>query len=274
LILAPRTALIKDFMSEELVVLRHTDEAQAAADLLARYDFIAMPVVDESGGMLGIITHDDVIDILQEEATEDMQRQAAVGPIEGNVLEAPFVTVWWNRAKWLAILFIFQMATINVMRHYEGELEKVVFLMALVPLCLSVGGNAGSQAASLITRAIALEQVAVKDWLRVLKRELLVGFALATSLAVLAVARTYFFTSQTTIDKLTENHHPFSALVWLVPLSVAGICFTGTIVGSMLPLGLKKIGFDPALTSSPFIATLSDVLGIVIFFNIAYQFFF
>jgi magnesium transporter len=274
LILAPRHVLIRDFMKDELITLKHTDDGGVAAELLAKYDFIAMPVVDDAGGMLGIITHDDVIDILQEEATEDLQRQGGVGPIEGNFLEAPFAVVWWSRAKWLAVLFVFQMATITVMRHYEGELEKVVFLMALVPLCLSVGGNAGSQAATLVTRALALGEISTADWLRVFRRELLIGLTLAASLALLAIIRTYFFTSHATQEKLAESNHPFTALLWLVPISVAGICFTGTLVGSMLPLGLKRIGMDPALTSSPFIATLSDVLGIVIFFNVAWQFFF
>lgn len=272
LILAPRHTTIRDIMKEELVRLKFTDDVSVAADLLARYDFIAMPVVDEAGGMLGIITHDDVIDIIQEEATEDMQRQAAVGPIEGNFLEAKFSTVWWNRAKWLAILFAAQMITINVMRHYEGELERVVFLMAFVPLCLSVGGNAGSQAATLVTRAIALEQIKVADWARVLRRELLVGLALALTLGVLAILRTNFLTPDTLIEKLVP--HPFSSLVWQVTLSVAGICLCGTLIGSMLPIFFKWLGGDPALTSSPAIATLSDVLGIVIFFNIANLFFF
>jgi len=274
LILAPRHAIVRDIMSDELVSLAFTDEASVAADLLARYDFLAVPVVDASGGLLGIITHDDVIDIIQNEATEDMQRQAAVGPIEGSFLDASFGNVWYNRAKWLALLFLLQMLTINVMRHYEGELEKVIFLMALVPLCLSVGGNAGSQAATLVTRALALEQITVKDWFRVLRRELLMGLALAATLGVLAVLRTQFLTADATHVKLGDYGFPFASLVWQVTFSVAGICLCGTLVGTMLPIACQAVGVDPALTSSPFVATLSDVLGIVIFFNVANWFFF
>lgn len=272
LILAPRHSLVRDIMADELMTLSYTDQDHVAADLLAKYDFIAMPVVDENRGMLGIVTHDDVIDIIQAEATEDMQRQAAVGPIDGSYLEAGFARVWWNRAKWLAILFMLQMLTINVMRHYEGELEKVVFLMAFVPLCLSVGGNAGSQAATLVTRALALEHIRVGDWFRVFRRELLMGLALAATLGILAVLRTQLFTPDAVIDKMAG--HSFAALIWQVTLSVAGICLCGTLIGSMLPIFFKWLGGDPALTSSPAIATLSDVLGIVIFFNVAWYFFF
>lgn len=272
LILAPRHSLVRDIMADELMTLSYTDQDHVAADLLAKYDFIAMPVVDENRGMLGIVTHDDVIDIIQAEATEDMQRQAAVGPIEGSYLEAGFARVWWNRAKWLAILFMLQMLTINVMRHYESELEKVVFLMAFVPLCLSVGGNAGSQAATLVTRALALEHIRIVDWFRVFRRELLMGLALAGTLGILAVLRTQLFTPDTVLEKMAG--HSFASLIWQVTLSVAGICLCGTLIGSMLPIFFKWLGGDPALTSSPAIATLSDVLGIVIFFNVAWYFFF
>lgn len=272
LILAPRHAPVRDLMKEEFVALRFADDAEAAAQVLARYDLIAVPVTDADGGMLGIVTHDDVIDVITEEATEDLQKQAAVGPIGGNYLDAGFGTVWYSRAKWLAILFLAQMVTINVMYHYEGELEKVVFLMAFVPLCLSVGGNAGSQAATLVTRALALDQVHVADWFRVFRRELLMGAALAAALGLLAVLRTWWFTPHHVHEKLPPGQFPH--LIWLVTLAVMGICLCGTLIGSMLPLFFKWLKVDPALTSSPFIATLSDVLGIVIFFNIAYAFFF
>lgn len=271
LILAPRHSLIRDIMSEEIVTLKYTDDEAAAAELLARYDFIAVPVVDEQGGMLGIVTHDDVIDIIQKEATEDMQRQAAVGPIEGNYAEAGFATIWYNRAKWLAVLFLLQMVTINVMNHYESELEKVVFLMAFVPLCLSVGGNAGAQAATLVTRALALDQIKVRDWLWLLRREMLLALALAATLALLSILRTWLLTPVGVADRLPDNS--FTSLIWLVTLAVAGICLCGAVIGAMMPLLIKWIGMDPALISSPLIATLCDVLGIVIFFNITLLFF-
>jgi magnesium transporter len=266
LILAPRHALVRELMETELVTLRYDQDAEAVAQLFARYDFIAAPVVDDKYGMLGIVTHDDVLDVVQREATEDLQKQGAVGPIEGNYLEAGFGNVWYNRVKWLAFLFILQMFTINAMASFEDEIKRVAFLVVFIPLCLSVGGNAGSQAATLVIRALALEQVRTRDWLRVFRRELLMAAALAASLGILSVARTYFLTPNNILADVPIGQ--FWSLNWVVTFSVMGICLTGALVGAMLPLFIKWWGKDPALMSAPFIATLSDVLGIIIFFNI------
>jgi magnesium transporter len=286
IILAPRHALMRELMETDVVTLRHDQDKEAVAQMFARYDFIAAPVVDEQFGLLGIVTHDDVLDVVQREATEDLQRQGAVGPIEGNYLEASFWAVWKSRAFWLCVLFILQMGTINVMAHYEGKLEpksesvaarteqatkSLAFMIVFIPLCLSVGGNAGSQASTLVTRALALEQVHVSDWFRVFRRELLMAAALAATLGILSVARTYFLTPHNIYEKVPPGH--FWSLVWVVTLAVMGICLTGAIVGAMLPILIKWWKGDPALMSSPFIATLSDVLGIVIFFNIVILFF-
>ncbi|MCI0699976.1 MAG: magnesium transporter [Planctomycetia bacterium] len=291
LILAPRHALIRELMETDLVTLRYDEDAEAVAQLFARYDLIAVPVVDEQFGLLGIVTHDDVLDVVTREATEDLQRQGAVGPLEGNYLEASMWAIWKSRAFWLAFLFILQMGTINVMAHYEGKLEPkteqpqsaqttanakktttgLAFMIVFIPLCLSVGGNAGSQAATLVTRALALEHVRVADWFRVFRRETLIAAALAATLGILAIVRTYFLTP----DNIQEKVPPgmFWYLVWVVTFAVMGICLTGAVVGSMLPIAIKAIGKDPALMSAPFIATLSDVLGIAIFFNIVILFF-
>ena len=270
LILAPRHALIRDLMEEELVSLKYTEDQEKAADLLARYDFIAVPVVDETGGMLGIVTHDDALDVVTQEATEDLQRQGGVSPLVGDYLQAGLRQVWQSRVVWLAVLFIAQMATVYAMAHYEGELAKVTVLATLIPLCLSVGGNAGSQASTLVTRALALDQVRVKDWLRVFRRELVVGAALAVTLGVLGLIRTYF----TTPGDINSRPDQLLKLTWVIAVSVTLICLWGTLLGAMLPIVIKKLGFDPALMSSPFIATLSDVSGIVIYFNVAWVFFF
>jgi magnesium transporter len=272
LILAPRHALIRDLMETELITLRYDEDAEAAARLFARYDFIAAPVVDDKFGMLGIVTHDDVLDVVEREATEDLQKQGGVGPIEGGYLDAGFWNVWQNRGKYLAILFLFQMFTINAMAHFESELERVAFLVVFVPLCLSVGGNAGSQAATLVIRALALEQIHLSDWVRVFRRELLMAAALAVGLGILSVARTYFLTPDNILSRVPSEH--FWNLNWVVTFAVMGICLTGAIIGAMLPLLLNWFGWDPALMSAPFIATLSDVLGIVIFFNIVKILFF
>jgi magnesium transporter len=273
LILAPRHALVRELMETDLVTLRYNQDAEAVAQLFSRYDFLAAPVVDEQFGLLGIVTHDDVLDVVQREATEDLQRQGAVGPIEGNYLDASFWTVWKSRAFWLAILFLLQMLTINAMARYEGELEKIAFLMVFVPLCLSVGGNAGSQASTLVTRALALDQIRVADWFRVFRRELFMALALAAGLGLLSILRTWALTPGSILQKV-PNDAAFYQLMWSVTLAVMGICLTGALVGAMLPILIKKLRGDPALMSSPFIATLSDVLGIVIYFNIVALFFF
>ncbi len=272
LILAPRHSLVRELMETDLATLRYDQDKEAVAQLFARYDFIAAPVVDDSFGLLGIVTHDDVLDLVQREATEDLQRQAGVGPIEGAYLDASFWTVWKSRAFWLAFLFVLQMLTINAMAHFESELERVAFMMVFVPLCLSVGGNSGSQAATLVIRALALGEIRSRDWLRVFRRELLMATALAAGLGVLSVGRTYFFTPENVIVKLPEGF--FWNLNWAVTCSVMGICLCGAVIGAMLPLAIKSVGWDPALMSTPFIATLSDVIGIFIFFTFAAMFFF
>jgi magnesium transporter len=271
LILAPRHALIRERMETDLVTLHFDDDKEAVAQLFARYDFIAAPVVDDQFGLLGIVTHDDVLDVVRAEATEDLQRQAAVGPIEGAYLETRFGNVWYHRVKWLALLFVLQMFTINMMARYESQLERLAFMVAFLPLCLSVGGNSGSQASTLVIRALALDQIGVRDWLRVFRRELFMALALAAALGALSVLRTYYLTPDRILAKVPEGE--FWYFNWVVSLSVMGICLTGAVIGAMLPLLVRWWKGDPALMSAPFIATLSDVLGIAIFFNIVILFF-
>jgi magnesium transporter len=272
LILAPRHALIRDLMESEVVSLRFDEDQEALTRVFTRYDLIAVPVVDDRFGLLGIVTHDDVLDVVQQEATEDLQRQAAVGPIEGDYLKAKFRRIWWSRVQWLAVLFGLQMFTINAMASFNTELERVTFLTVFIPLCLSVGGNAGSQASTLVIRALALEQIRLHDWFHVFRRELFMAVALAAALGILSIARTYWLTPEAVLAELPAGHFWF--LNWVVTFSVMGICLTGATIGAMLPLLIKWMGGDPALMSAPFIATLSDVLGIVIFFNIVKAFFF
>ena len=176
-------------METDLVTLRYDEDEEAVAQLFARYDFLAAPVVDDQFGLLGIVTHDDVLDVVREEATEDLQRQAAVGPIEGDYLNASFYRVWKSRVKWLAVLFVAELATFTVMEFFEELIAAVVVLALFVPLCISTGGNSGTQAATLVTRAMALGYASPRDWKRVLRRELLMGLALGLTLGVIAFAR-------------------------------------------------------------------------------------
>lgn len=189
LILAPRHALLRDLMEEELVALKYTDDREMAADLLAQYDFIAVPVLDDHGGMLGIVTHDDAIDVITEEATEDLQRQAGVSPLGESYLDAKFTKIWRSRAFWLSLLFVAELATFSVMSYFEDAIAAAVVLSLFIPLCISTGGNSGSQAATLITRSMALGEFELKDWARVLRRELLMGLALGTTLGLIAFFR-------------------------------------------------------------------------------------
>ena len=185
LILAPRHALVRDLMEHELVSLKIQDHQQKAAEILARYDFIAVPVLDDSGGLVGIVTHDDVIDVITQEATEDLQRQGGVSPIGEEYLQASFYRLWRSRAFWLSLLFIAELLTFWVMTYFEDAIATVVVLSLFVPLCISTGGNSGSQAATLVTRALALGQITPRDWRRVLRREVLMGLALGVTLGVI-----------------------------------------------------------------------------------------
>jgi len=189
LILAPRHSLLRDRMETEVVALLYTDLREKAADLLAQYDFIAVPVLDATGGMLGIVTHDDALDVVTQEATEDIQRQGGVTPLNESYLDASFFKIWRSRAQWLAVLFVAAFGTYTVISAFEDVLAEVVVLSLFIPLCISTGGNSGTQASTLITRAIALGDVQLADWKRLLRRELLLGMALGLFLGVLAFAR-------------------------------------------------------------------------------------
>jgi magnesium transporter len=260
----PNTPIRRLMLTNDLVTLRAADDQETAAEALRKYGLIAIPVLDEQGRLVGIVTHDDIVAVISQEATEDIQRQAAVGPIREGYLEVSLFKLWYSRGKWLALLFAMQMVTINVMRHFEGELNALLLLAAFIPVCLSVGGNAGSQAAALVTRAMALHQAHTSDWLPILRRELVIGVALGGMLGVLGLARTWLFTSQSDLGTAS-----LANLSYTIALSVAAICMAGTLVGSLLPLAVARFGGDPAIASVPFIATLSDVLGIIIYFSIA-----
>jgi magnesium transporter len=261
---SPQTPVRDVMIASDIVTLKAGDDRERAAETLIKYDLLAIPVLDDEGRLVGIVTHDDIVDVITQEATEDIQRQAAVGPIRESYLEVPLLKLGLSRGRWLALLFVLQMFTINAMTHYEHQLEVLLILAAFVPVCLSVGGNAGSQAAALVTRGLALGQVNTKDWFRVLRRELIVGVALGAAIGIMGFGRTWLFTSEGDLGR--ASIYQLSAAI---AVSVACICLMGTLVGSLLPLAVAKIGGDPAIASVPFIATLSDVLGIVIYFNVA-----
>jgi magnesium transporter len=268
LILARPETPVSELMDEDVISVRVDEDQEVVANKIARYDFIAMPVVDDQDRLVGIVTHDDVLDVLQEEATEDVHRLGGMQPLTEHYLEAKFVSLWWKRAIWLSMLFVAEFFTFNALASYEDEIEKIVALSLFVPLCLSTGGNSGSQAATLITRAMALGQVRLRDWLRVVRHELTMGLALGVTLGAIGFARTSLLTAESTLKG--TNRWVLGAVI---AQSVAAICLWGTLVGSALPMVFKRIGIDPGIASSPFVATFVDVTGIVIFFSIAKMYF-
>jgi len=263
LILAKPTALVGDIMEREIISVPFDANQDEAARELAKYDFLAIPVVDHDGHLVGIVTHDDVMDVVVEEATDEAQQMAAVVPLGEDYLALPIVTVWRKRSVWLACLFIAELFTFTALAHFEDEFGKIVALSLFVPLCISTGGNSGSQAATLITRAMALGQIAPRDWVRVVRHELVMGVILGLTLGAIGFVRA----AATPASVLAGADRWLLALV--IAQAVAIICLWGTLVGSLLPIVFKRLGFDPGYASSPFVATFVDVTGTIIYFTIA-----
>ncbi len=265
LILKPRHAVLRDFMEDQVVTVHANDDPEKVAQEMARYDLIAIPVLDDEGRLVGIVTHDDAIDVVVSEATKDVHKLGAVGPIAENYLEADFATVWRKRVFWLSLLFVTALGTIFVLAGFQKTLEEVLVLSLFIPLCIGTGGNSGSQAATLMTRALALGQLTARDWLRVLRHELAMGLALGLSLGVVA-----FFICFLLPGSILGGDVAWWRLGLVVSQAVTAICLWGTLVGSMLPLIFRTLGFDPAYASSPFVTIFVDVTGIVIYFSIAH----
>lgn len=258
-------AKISDVAWTEVQSVEPSADRQEVARIIANYDLIAIPVVSESGHVMGVITVDDVIDVLQEEQTEDIQK---LGGMEA--LDEPYTSIgFWDmirkRGGWLCVLFFGQLLTASAMQGFQGELVNAVVLSFFVPLIVSSGGNSGSQATSLIIRAMALGEVTLKDWWRVALRELPTGFTLGLVLGILGFLRIIAWQRFGLYDY--GPHHELLALT--VGLAVIGVVTFGSLIGSMLPFVLRRFGLDPASASAPFVATLVDVTGLVIYFLVA-----
>jgi magnesium transporter len=275
LIVAAPSALLSELMQRDVISVRVDEDQEQVAQKMAHYDFLAIPVVDEGNRLVGIITHDDVIDVVVQEATEDVLHMGGVETLTENYLDAPLVTIWRKRALWLSCLFVAELFTFNALAHFNDAMQEILVLAFFVPLCISTGGNSGSQAATLITRAMALGHVSLADWWRVLRHELLMGVMLGLTLGVIGFLRasvTPLMDPHVFLDKQGKPQVDWFMLALVVGQAVAAICLWGTLVGSMLPLIFKRLGFDPAFASSPFVATFVDVTGIVIYFTIASTF--
>lgn len=257
LILAPPTRRVADIMQTEVVSSLVDEDQEQTAKKLMEYDLLALPIVDSDNHMVGIVTHDDVMDVVVEEATEDVHRMGGVGPLEDSYLDTSFGTMWRNRGIWLAVLFIGGFLTTTAMEGYTSTFTAVPALLIFVPLIISAGGNCGSQSATLITRALSLGEVRPADWFRVVWHEILMGASLGLSLGMVALVRVLLFPP----EKLTGV--TIEQLAAAVSLGVAAVVVCGNLVGATLPLLLKRMGLDPALMSNPFVASLVDVTGIV-----------
>jgi magnesium transporter len=259
LILKDPGAKLDEVMTENVVSARATDDQELVARTMAKYDFSALPVVDEHGKLLGVITVDDVVDVVIEEATEDAHRMGAVSPMEEGYFETNVLRVFRSRVTWLMVLFLGGFLTASVMEGFEDELRTVIALAVFVPLIISSGGNAGSQSASLVIRALATGQVQPRQWLRVLGREAVVSVALGLVLGVLGFGRAFF----------TGQAGEPVPLALVVCISTIAVVVVGSLVGSLLPMAIQRVGLDPAVSSTPFIASLSDVVGLLIYLSVA-----
>ncbi len=266
ILLADPSQKVCDVYDENIVSLNVYDDQEKAVSVLQKYDEIALPVVDNNGVLLGIVTVDDIMDVAEEETTEDIQKQAAVQALEEPYAEIPVFKLIKKRAGWLAMLFIGEMFTASAMAVFEEEIARAVVLALFVPLIISSGGNSGSQAATLVVRAMALGEITLNDWFRILRREIIAGLSLGIILGSIGFIRIFVWQE---ISHIYGEHWFLVAVT--VFLSLIGVVIWGTIIGSMLPFILRRLGFDPASSSAPFVATLVDVTGLIIYFSIAME---
>ncbi len=262
LILADPGATLEDIMTEHVVRVAPTDDQELVADTMAKYDFSTLPVVDDNGVMLGLVTVDDVVDVVIEEATEDAQKMAAVVPLEDSYFATGFVEFLMKRSFWLLLLFVGQLITATVMERYDATMNAITSLVIFIPLIIATGGNSGAQSSTLIIRAMALGEMQPRDWLRVAGRELGIGLSLGLLLGAIGFVRALFVDgSSTGVDT--------QALALTVGASIVAVVTMGSLLGALLPMLIRRVGLDPAVSSTPFIASLVDVLGLVLYFVLA-----
>jgi magnesium transporter len=264
-LLKPLANTVRELMEKTYVTLNVHDSQQDALNIFRKYDRTALPVVDSTGVLVGIVTIDDMLDVAEQEATEDIQKLGGLEALDEPYTTIPLLRMVKKRATWLIILFLGEMLTATAMQGYNGEIEKAAILAMFLPLIISSGGNSGSQATTLVIRAMALGELRLRDWFRVVRKELLSGLSLGLILGTIGFFRI----------SLWQYLHIFNygQYHWLVAVTVGtaliGVVLWGTISGAMLPFLLRRCGLDPATSSAPFVATLVDVTGLVIYFNVA-----
>ncbi len=260
LILGDPGVELQHIMTEKVLHVGPMDDQEMVADLIARYDLSAVPVVDSDFSLLGMVTVDDVVDVVIEEATEDAQMMAGVVPLEDSYFATGLLDFVWKRGVWLVVLFLGQLLTATVMEVNQGTLRRTMELALFIPLIISSGGNVGSQSSTLIIRGMAVGEIEARDWLKVLGRELAIGFCLGMVLGAMGFLRGYV--AGDTVDALH--------LALVVSVSILSIVLLSAVVGALLPILIKRLGLDPAVSSTPFIASVVDVLGLMVYFGIAH----
>jgi magnesium transporter len=266
LVVAELSTPVPELFDHQPLSLHATDDQETAVAMFKKYDRTILPVLDSNDVLVGIVTVDDVLDVAEQEATEDIQKMGGMEALDAPYLKIGLLSMIRKRAGWLAVLFVGEMLTATAMGYFEEEIAKAVVLALFVPLIISSGGNSGSQATSLIIRALAVRDISLGDWWRVIRRELVAGFALGCVLASIALLRILLWPHR---EKVYGPHYALVAAT--VACSLVGVVLFGSIAGSMLPFVLRRLGFDPAAASAPFVATLVDVTGLIIYFTIAYQ---
>jgi magnesium transporter len=264
LLVAQGDKLVRDMMRTDVITAPEDLDQEALSQLFMRHHLLMMPVVDAQGCIKGVVNVNDIVDVVQEEATEDIQKLGAVETLEGPYLQVPLPRMIRKRAGWLAALFLGEMLTATAMGQFETEIARAVVLALFVPLIISSGGNSGSQATTLVIRAMALGEVRLRDWWRVIRREVITGFGLGTILASIGLVRILLWQF---LFSAYGDHYFLVAIT--VAFSLIGVVLWGSVAGSILPFILRSLGFDPASASAPFVATLVDVTGLVIYFSIA-----
>lgn len=267
-ILASPDKKVEDLMDGRFIALNAYDDQETANESFKMNNRVALPVVSNTNKLLGIVTIDDVLWMANEEFSEDMQKMGGTEALDEPYLETPVIKLFKKRVVWLIVLFLGELLTASAMKYFEGEIAKAVVLVLFIPLIISSGGNSGSQASTLVIQALAVGEVTLSDWWKVMRREIIQGLMLGTALGIIGFVRIALWNS--IFPEIYGAH--WNEIGLAVGFSLIGVVLWGTLSGSMLPLVLKKLGADPAVSSAPFVATLVDVTGLVIYFSTAYIF--
>lgn len=264
LVISPTRSKIADIYDPKVISVKTNTDAEEVANIMDKYNLVVLPVVNALGRLVGRITVDDVVDVRRDEETEDLQKMAAMEALEEPYMNMSIFGILKKRAGWLIILFLGETLTATAMSYFENEIAKAVILALFIPLIISSGGNTGSQASTLVIRALALGEVTVRDWWRIIRREIKVGLILGVILGIIGFLRVAIWAQ---FINLYGPH--WLNIAFTVGFSLVGVVLWGNTIGSLFPLILKRVGLDPAVSSAPFVATLVDITGVIIYFTVA-----